>query len=289
MSENLIRNSPKGRISDRTLGFDLHHFGDGLELRLPPRCASSRSILYGVVMTKRAMLPEDHPCRDCDVSTEALCCALDVETLSDFRNQGGNIYLAAGEPLFHQGDPAECVFSLTSGVIKLNSILPDGRRQVIAFLFPGDFLGLETGDRHAFSAEAVGNAKLCRFLKSRFEHFAGRYPALAAARYRRTASELALAHQKIVMLGRKTAAERLASFLCDIHRRTGVGEADGVKLVPLPMKRSDIADYLGLTKETVSREFTRLRTSRIIRPHSLVLVEILDPQRMRDLACGIAA
>jgi len=238
-------------------------------------------------MPKRAKLPEDHPCRDCNVSTETLCCALDIETLSDFRNQGGNVCLAVGEPLFHQGDLADCVFSLTSGVIKLNSILPDGRRQVIAFLFPGDFVGLEAGERHDFSAEAVSDVKLCRFLKGRFERFANRYPALADARYRRVARELAIAHQKIVMLGRKTAAERLASFLFDIHQRTDMGE--GVLLVPLPMSRSDIADYLGLTKETVSREFTRLRTSRIIRPRSLALVEILDPQRMHNLAYGIAA
>jgi len=91
------------------------------------------------------------------------------------------------------------------------------------------------------------------------------------------------------MLGRKTAAERLASFLSDIHRRTGMGEAHDAKLVPLPMSRSDIADYLGLTKETVSREFTRLRTSRIIQPRSSALVEILDLQRMHNLAYGIAA
>ncbi|MCH4151069.1 MAG: cyclic nucleotide-binding domain-containing protein [Sphingobium sp.] len=240
-------------------------------------------------MTKRALLQDDHPCRDCSVSTESLCCALDADALSDFRNQGGTICLAAGEPLFHQGDLADCVFSVTSGVVKLNAILPDGRRQVVTFLFPGDFVGLEMNDRHEFSAEAVSDTRLCRFLKGRFERFADRYPALAAARYRRAASELASAHQKIVMLGRKTAAERLASFLTDVHRRIGTAEVSGAKLVPLPMSRGDIADYLGLTKETVSREFTRLRTSRIIRPRSVTLVEILDPQRMRELAFGIAA
>lgn len=245
-------------------------------------------IRWGSIMPRRAMLPENHPCRDCNVSKDALCCALEIEPLSDFRNQGGHVSLAAGEPLFHQGDLADCVFSLTSGVIKLNSVLPDGRRQVIAFLFPGDFVGLEAGERHDFSAEAVSDAMLCRFLRGRFERFASHYPALADARYRRAACELAMAHQRIVMLGRKTAAERLASFLSDIHRRTGMNEADGVILVPLPMSRMDIADYLGLTKETVSREFTRLRTSRIIRPRSLTLLEILDSQRMHDLACGIA-
>jgi CRP/FNR family transcriptional regulator len=240
-------------------------------------------------MTKRPMLPEDHPCQTCHVSAEALCCALDADTLSDFRNQGGNVCIAAGEPLFHQGDPADCVFSLTSGVIKLNSILPDGRRQVIAFLFPGDFVGLEAGERRNFSAEAVSEVRLCRFLKGRFEGFVSRYPALADARYRKAAGELASAHQKIVMLGRMTAAERLASFLADVHRRIGRKESNGVKLIPLPMSRGDIADYLGLTKETVSREFTRLRASRVIRPRSLALVEILDPQRMQELAYGIAA
>lgn len=235
-------------------------------------------------MTKGTPLPDDHPCRNCDVRAETLCYALDTETLADFRNQGANLHLAAGQSLFHQGDPADCVFSLTSGVLKLYAILPDGRRQIVDFLFPGDFMGLDARQTHGFSAEAVSDAALCRFPKGRFERFVDRHPALADARYRRAASELAFAQEKMVMLVRKTATERVASFLYQLHERAGLGGQDNARLVPLAMSRSDIADYLGLTKETVSREFTRLRSSGVIRQHSLALIEILDPQQMRLMA-----
>ncbi|APW73779.1 MULTISPECIES: cyclic nucleotide-binding domain-containing protein [Sphingopyxis] len=240
-------------------------------------------------MTKRAMLSKDHPCRSCDVSAEALCRALDVETLADFRNQGGRLHLTAGQTLFHQGDPADCVFSLTSGVVKLYAILSDGRRQIVAFLFPGDFVGFETQQSHGFAAEAIGDTTLCRVLKRRFEWFVDHYPALAEARYRRAAAELAIAQERMVTLGRQTAAERLAGFLSDIQRRAGFRGRDGANLVPLPMSRGDIADYLGLTKETVSRELTNLRKARVIRSHSLTLIEILDPRGIGALACGLAA
>jgi CRP/FNR family transcriptional regulator len=226
------------------------------------------------------MLPKDHPCRSCEVSGEALCRALDVETLADFRNQGRRLHLSGGQTLFHQGDPADCVFSLTSGTVKLYAILPDGRRQIVSFLFPGDFVGLEAGPNHGLTAEAVGTASLCRVLARRFEWFADRYPALADARYRLAATELSVAREKMLMLGRKTAPERMASFLSDIQRRAGFRGRDGARLVPLPMSRGDIADYLGLTKETVSRELTNLRKARIIRPLSRTLLEILDSRRL---------
>lgn len=240
-------------------------------------------------MTRREALNEAHPCADCDVSEEALCRALDTDTLADFRHQGVRIQLAAGQPLFHQGDPADHVFSLTRGVIKLYAILPDGRRQVVAFLFPGDFIGVDTRQNHGFSAEAVSSAVLCRFLKGRFERFAHDHPALADARYRRVAGELAFAQDQIVTLGRKTAVERLAGFLYDIHQRAGLSGRGGAMLVPLPMSRGDIADYLGLRKETISRGLRRMRALRIIWPHSLTLIEILDLPRIRDLTSGMDA
>jgi CRP/FNR family transcriptional regulator len=141
-------------------------------------------------------------------------------------------------------------------------------------------VGFEAGPSHGFSAEAIGEASLCRTLTRRFEWFADHHPALADARYRRAAAELAVAQEKMVMLGRKTAAERMAGFLSDIQRRAGFRGRDGARLVPLPMSRGDIADYLGLTKETVSRELTNLRKARIIRPLSRTLLEILDTRRL---------
>lgn len=235
-------------------------------------------------MTKRNVLPDGHPCQDCDVSADALCSVLDTAALADFRNQGSTLQLAAGRPLFHQGDPADCVFSLTSGIICLYAILSDGRRQIVSFLFPGDLVGHEARRTHGLSAEAVSDATLCRFMRLRFERFAGSHGALADERYRRATSELSATQARLVMLGCQTARERLTSFLYHVYQRAGFGGRGGAKLLPLPMSRTDIADYLGLTRETVSREFTRLRKSGLIRPHSLSVVEILDPHRMRSQA-----
>ena len=235
-------------------------------------------------MGRRPDLDWSHACRDCAVGTSAVCSTLDVTALADLRNQGSSIQLAAGQPLFHQGDPADRTFSLTSGVVKLYSVLPDGRRQVIAFHFPGEFIGFSPSEDYHCTAEAVSAATLCRFETGRFEQFARSSDELARSRHERVARDLVAAQTRAMVLGQAAARELLAHFLCDVHRRSQARPAGASGIVPLPMSRSDIAEYLGLAKETVSRELSALRATGIVRTISRNLLEIRDMERLRRLA-----
>lgn len=235
-----------------------------------------------------ATLPTDHPCGGCDARKVAVCGVLDCGDLRALRCLGGTQMLGAGQPLFHEGDRATQVFNVTRGAMKLYKLLPDGRRQIMGFMFPGDFLGITLGEEHAFTAEALGPAQLCRFTRARFDEFTEEHPELEREMYRLAAHELAAAQAQMLLLGRKTAAERLASFflmLADRAERVG-GRA--VTVVDLPMSRSDIADYLGLTKETVSRVLALLKRQRLIRLAALDRIELLDRAGLVELADGAA-
>jgi CRP/FNR family transcriptional regulator, anaerobic regulatory protein len=229
-------------------------------------------------------LPQGHPCQGCEVRDKAVCGILDCASLEQFRNLGWTVRLAPGQALFHEGDPATRVFTLTRGSLKLYKLLADGRRQVTGFLHPGDFLGISVDDEYAFSAEALEDSQLCWFPRARFDDFIDDHLALERELYRKAAHELAAAQQQFVLLGRKTAIERLASFLLLLSERTKVSGGDEAGMVRLAMSRSDIGDYLGLTKETVSRVISALKRDRLIRLVSLDVVQILDRSRLEQLS-----
>lgn len=231
-------------------------------------------------------LPADHPCKDCKVRPASFCRRLNPETLIDMRSIGTMTVLRSGQPLFFEGDAVERVYMVSAGALKLYSLLGDGRRQVTGFMFPGDFLGISIEDEHAFSAEALERVELWAFSRKQFGEFCERNPRVERELFHLAAHELAAAQQQMVLLGRKNAAERLASFLlnllCRRERLTGKDE----RQVDLPMNRLDIADYLGLTKETVSRMIAQLRDRKLIRLVSQNSVEILDRDMLSDLAAG---
>lgn len=229
-------------------------------------------------------LPTGHPCQGCEVRDKAVCGVLDCARLEVFRNLGWTLKLAPGQALFHEGDPATRVFTLTRGTLKLYKLLADGRRQVTGFLHPGDFLGISVDDEHAFSAEALEDSQLCWFPKRRFDDFVDDDPAMERELYRMAAHELAAAQRQFVLLGRKTAMERLASFLLGLAERAEWSQGSWRGTIRLSMSRSDIADYLGLTKETVSRVISALRRDRIVRLERLEVVQVLDHQRLKQLA-----
>lgn len=229
-------------------------------------------------------LPSGHPCQGCEVRDKAVCGVLDCSDLAQLRTIGWTLKLASGQTLFHEGDPATRVFTLTTGTLKLYKLLADGRRQVTGFLQPGDFLGISIDDEHAFSAEALEPSQLCWFPRVRFDNFIENQAAMERELYRMAAHELAAAQQQFVLLGRKTARERIASFLILLDERAERTARSPAATVRLPMSRSDIADYLGLTKETVSREISALKRSGIIRLETLDLVQIIDRQRLKMLA-----
>jgi CRP/FNR family transcriptional regulator, anaerobic regulatory protein len=229
-------------------------------------------------------LPNGHPCQGCEVRDKAVCGVLDGATLAQFKSLGWTLKLGCGQTLFHEGDPATRVFTITSGTLKLYKLLADGRRQVTGFMHPGDFLGMSVDNEHAFSAEALEDAQLCWFPRNRFDDFVEEHSPMERELYRMAAHELAAAQQQMVLLGRKTATERLASFLLLLGERAERIPGRTSNLVRLPMNRSDIADYLGLTKETVSRVFSAFRRARLIRLHSSDEVEIIDSQGLEQLA-----
>ena len=221
-------------------------------------------------------LPLGHPCFGCEVRSLAMCRVLECDDLATMRRLGWNLNLRSGQPLFHEGDPATRVFTLTRGALKLYKLLPDGRRQVTGFMFPGDFLGISVDDEHAFTAEAMTDSQLCWFPRNRFGEFVDSHSELEHELYRIAAHELAAAQAQMVLLGRKTAVERLASFFLGLLQRAEKTNGQQSRMIELPMSRLDIADYLGLTKETVSRVLALLKSKRIIRLDALDRVEVID-------------
>ncbi len=175
---------------------------------------------------------------------------------------------------------------LTLGSLKIYTLLADGRRQITGFMFPGDFLGVSIDDEYAFTAEALVKSELYWFTRDAFDRFVEANPKVERELYRLAAHELAAAQSQMVLLGRKTAAERLASFFLFLAERQELVVGEPQDAFDLPMNRLDIADYLGLTKETVSRMLAHLRDRRLVRLASQDRVEILDRPGLKEMAQG---
>ena len=160
---------------------------------------------------------------------------------------------AKGEELFAEGDKAECFYKVVSGTVRTCKLLSDGRRQIDAFHLPGDMFGLESGQDHRFTAEAVDDVIVEAHRRSHFTSLLHDNPTLGDQLMSSMLHSLERAHEHMVLLGRKTAQEKMATFLLDMADRL-----DRKEQVDLPMQRSDIADHLGLTIETVSRTFSQM-------------------------------
>lgn len=202
--------------------------------------------------------PGAAPCAACAARVLSVCDAIDGPDLPRLAALSKPRVAEARYTFVSAGEPANHLFNITEGVVKVYRLLPDGRQQVTGFLFKGDFLGLGAEGTYAFSAEAVTRVRYCRFERGALYKLMSQFPKVEKRLLAMTVSELSTAHEQMLLLGRKSSRERLASFLVMLSRRMGrLGERDGV--VALPMTRSDIADYLGLTIETVSRTFTEFR------------------------------
>ena len=238
-----------------------------------------------VLPTDCAQKRAANACSGCGAREHSVCGALDDRQLDRLDALADHMTLKPGDVLVRQGDPANHLFNVTSGSVRVYRLLPDGRRQITGFLFAGDFLGLATGDTYAFSAEAIEASTACRFRRNEYRDEVRNNPALEAALLDRVTHDLAAAQAQMLLLGRKTAQERIASFLLDLpaHDPCRPGPADHVRL---PMTRAEIADYLGLMIETVSRVLTRFKTSGVIRLLSLNELRIEDPARLRAIAEG---
>jgi CRP/FNR family transcriptional regulator len=188
----------------------------------------------------------------------------------------------AGKTFLHEGDKAAIFFTVAEGTVELFKVLPDGRRAILGFLFRGDIFGFSAGDSYGYSAEAMTPLRLCRFQRQQLQHIYADFPGLESQILKLVSRELAVAQDHMVLLGRKTAHERVASFLLMLLHR--IGRRDG--WIELAMSRADIADYLGLTTETVSRVFTVLKASGCI-VSTCSRVRISDADALAELAGGV--
>ena len=171
---------------------------------------------------------------------------------------GASMSFARNAEIYGEGEPADYLYKVVSGTVRTSKILNDGRRQIGAFYLPGDIFGLEVGDDHAFSAEAIVESKILVIKRSALVGLAARDNDVARQLWTLTGRELARVQGHILLLV-KTAQERVAGFLLEMADRAPASDA-----VELSMSRQDIADYLGLTIETVSRTLSSLESDAAI-------------------------
>jgi CRP/FNR family transcriptional regulator len=225
-------------------------------------------------------------CRNCDIVREiAFCADLSHDEVKRLATVRCHAALPANFTIFREGDPVDHVYSISTGTVKLYKLMPDGRRQIIGFLFSGELFGLGVDGGYAYTAETVTQTQLCRFTHRKLDVLMGEIPRLERRMFSMAVKDLVSAQEQMLLLGRKTAREKVASFLIKLSNRQG---QSGLPASPvaLPMSRADIADYLGLTIETVSRTFTQLKRDGIIGLPASGHVVLVDAGALKELAEG---
>ncbi|MGC8201317.1 helix-turn-helix domain-containing protein [Aliiroseovarius sp. PTFE2010] len=192
--------------------------------------------------------------------------------------------IRAGTYLFYEGDEVNWLYQVTAGVLRQTRLLENGRRQVIAFGYPGDVVGFPANGCHHTDCDALVDTRLQPYRKSVLENADGDVE-LHGELLQAALSEISAMQDHFMMLGRKSAGERVASFLTVLAGRVGRYE-DNLCKVDLPMRRADIADFLGLTTETVSRTLTQMRKSEIIEIDNIHTIVVLNPAALTSLSQG---
>jgi CRP-like cAMP-binding protein len=189
---------------------------------------------------------------------------------------GASMTFPRNAEIYGENEPADYLYKVVSGTVRTYKVLSDGRRQIGAFYLPGDIFGLEMGEEHTFSAEAISDCKVLVIKRSAVVGLAARDNDVARQLWDLTGRELRRVQDHILLLI-KTAQERVASFLLEMASRMPGN------IVELPMSRQDIADYLGLTIETVSRTLTNLESAAAIELPSSRRVVIRNGSALRHL------
>jgi CRP-like cAMP-binding protein len=197
-----------------------------------------------------------------------------VADLAALRTIGTNLRFHHNQTIFNEGDAAEHAYRVVSGAVRLCKYLADGRRQIVQFLFRGDFFSFMELAAHRLTAEAVNEVVLTSYPQRQITNLGTQDPSIKQQFVALLSQRLQRMQDHLMLLGRQTALERVSSFLLSLKERLGCGEGEAMEI---PMSRQDIADYLGLTIETVCRVLTKLRRSRTIRIpnlHQLVLDDL---------------
>lgn len=226
-------------------------------------------------------------CQSCEARHRGICGALTPEQLVILSRSASQKTVAPGDVLVHDAEPVTRYANITSGVVKLSKVLADGRQQIVGLQFAPDFLGRPMTEESRLTAEAASVGKICAFPKSTLDSMIRQSPDLEHKLLQQALKELDEARNWMVTLGRKSAKEKVASFLyliaMNLDPETEVDQG-GSASFELPLSRGDIADFLGLTIETVSRQMTRLRQSEVIAFEHHREIRVADLERLMEEA-----
>lgn len=220
----------------------------------------------------------------CD-ETCALYGGLPVEVRQKLHSQSAAFQRPAGALVFDEGDEATHLYQISAGVVQEYKMLPDGRRIITAFHYPGDLVGMTFGPYRPSAAEAVTDVVLRSFSRRTLADFNERLPGFGRGLLYHLSNELSNVQGRLLLLGRKTALERVASFLIELSERAA-RHGESPTHLWIPMRREAIADHLGLTLETVSRVFSKLRREGLISGEYKNCLDLLDLEALYDLANG---
>ena len=236
-------------------------------------------------ITGTAQLTSSHtrpPARPASSHPQALPPRADGDLMA-LQNIGTKLRFHHNQTIFNEGDPAEHAYKVLSGAVRLCKHLADGRRQIVQFLFPGDLFSFMELAGHSLTAEAINDVVLTSYPRRQLAQLGGQDPSLRERFVALMSQRLHGMHDHLMLLGRQTALERVSSFLLSLTERMGAEEGDTLQV---PMSRQDIADYLGLTIETVCRVLSKLRRSRAIGIPNIHEVVLNDVEALYGLAEG---
>ena len=194
-----------------------------------------------------------------------------LDALVALERTGTRLSFSRNNEIYAEGDRMDCWYKVVSGTVRVCKLLADGRRHIAEFCFSGDCFGIDNGSERLYSAEAVDDVIVMRFQRTATERLIDQNSALARLLRDTMLRDLANAHGRTLLLGRMTAPERVAAFLLEMFDRRG-----RTKALDLPMSRNDVADYLGLTIETVCRTLSAFKRDRVIAIPNPHRIELLD-------------
>lgn len=200
------------------------------------------------------------------------------DSVADQPISGGTMHFSADQEIYAEGDEATTFFKVVSGVVRTCKFLSDGRRQIDAFYGEGEIFGFEAGSEHRLSAEAVSDCTVVPYRRRGFDTLAGRDERVAGQMFSYVMRCLERSQDHSLLLGRRSASQKLAAFLLEMAARR-----PGCTIIDLAMTRQDIADYLGLTIETVSRTLSQFEREGLISLSSARRVNLTDMRGLRDL------
>lgn len=225
------------------------------------------------------------PCATCSAHNEAICSAINDCDMDDFARNVRTRLVKPGQSVYREFEEAKFVYSVVSGEIRLANLLDDGRRQVTAFKTAGEVLGEQRNGYYQSDAEAVCDTVVCQISIKALETYLKKMPAMQTALTEKVLEELQELRHLAILLGRKTPIEKIATFLIDRAEKSS-SETENEINVSLTMGRTDIADFLGLTIETVSRTITKLKKMGVLEVPSNHSILIKDRVWLENLAEG---